>query len=873
MYLIHPDSRYRLWWDMLTAFYVLYLIWLVPFSVGFDRWYPSPTINNLNVLIDGWFIVDVILNFRTGYVDHGVMVLDSERITKNYLQSYFIVDFMASFPWESVFASGSTDLKTGGVSNRKSLKLFKYFKLPKLMRISRMIRFFNKYARFYGLTLSVVTLFVAVHFCACLIAASLTNVCSETEGYYFNATSQVYYFDDNITNVRPCIDAYDTDCETHLCASKEVYVMYYEAIFMAMSMMVGCPLSDYAGGSFTKQGCMAAQMSFYNATSNDNGDFLNATGHLLGSMDDDEVSCPPTMHKLLGQYSNDNWHFATVTMFMFLGVTQISMLIGHLSLMLQSKYQASAAFRMKLDRIKAECEYYKVPWDLQNRVFAYYDYLWVNQKQYDDKILLMNDRGMSSDLRGKLALFLYKDVIQGVSLFERVDDTFLSKICMELQTRVYLPQDWVILKGDIGSELYIISRGVVQVFVVDPMEEIADEGVMSRDEKRNNLLKAAEDESIFLRRGNFFGEVSLLMETRRTTSVQARTVTELNVLVQEVFEEILRESPEFAEEMKNLVLKRKLHNASTSKKRDNEGHSEGHEGHMSGVHAVSLGSTASQIEAAVVDAIESRQLLINMRHAANFDEQDYEDAEHDVEMHNEEAALDEEEEVFSSLRSQSRSSFIKPIQDQIDKDEAEAKKKKKAEAADRRSKREKIDEESDGDLKNEASSGGEGKGQALNAAEEARKANRETAGDVMDAVMSIASEISALSEQAGGAIDSGSSAGGVPSQGSQGNGHGHGPRHQHGHHQAGSSRNIAATYSGQPRLSHSRMDPRRQLRSHDSSRGGSFMGATGGDLTAGEEAAEEHRVMQDVISMQIATLQERTDKVFAMLTTKLGRVR
>tara|TARA_B110000305_G_scaffold233283_1_gene289501 strand:- start:511 stop:723 length:213 start_codon:yes stop_codon:yes gene_type:complete len=49
--------------------------------------------------------------------------------------------------------------------------------------------------------------------------------------------------------------------------------------------------------------------------------------------------------------------------------------------------------------------------------------------------MLMNDRGMSSDLRGKLALFLYKDVIQGVSLFERVDDTFLSKICMEVSER------------------------------------------------------------------------------------------------------------------------------------------------------------------------------------------------------------------------------------------------------------------------------------------------------------------------------------------------------------------------------------------------------------------------------------------------------
>ena len=118
---------------------------------------------------------------------------------------------------------------------------------------------------------------------------------------------------------------------------------------------------------------------------------------------------------------------------------------------------------------------------------------------------------------------------------------------MELQTRIYLPQDWVILKGDIGSELYIISRGVVQVFVIDPSVEEDDEDDElqaltpgsqrwnDREEKlRQEKKKKAETESIYLHRGNFFGEVSLLMETRRTTSVQARTVCELNVLVQEV---------------------------------------------------------------------------------------------------------------------------------------------------------------------------------------------------------------------------------------------------------------------------------------------------------------------------------------------------
>jgi len=664
----------------------------------------------------------------------------------------------------------------------------------------------HRYARFYGLTLSVVTFIVAIHSCACLIAGTLTNACEENNGYYFNATSATYFYSDEI---RACSDSFDTDnCETHLCATTDVYILYVESLFLAISMMSGSPLANYAGGSMSQDGCMVAWMNFYNATKNVDGNFENEDGVVVGSMDMDEVTCPINMNKLLTDYRDDNLHYIIVAIFMFFGVTQIAMLIGHLSLMLASKYQASAAFRMKLDRVKAECEYYKVPWDLQNRVFAYYDYLWVNQKQYDDKILLMNDRGMSSDLRGKLALYLYKDVIQGVSLFERVDDTFLSKICMELQTRVYLPQDWVILKGDIGSELYIISRGVVQVFVVDPMEEIDDDDdddwgeegnnkPLSRDDKRKNLLKAAEDESIFLRRGNFFGEVSLLMETRRTTSVQARTVTELNVLVQEVFEEILRESPEFANEMKNLVLERKLHNASTTKKRDG-----GDEkvDKNSGLHTVSLGTTATQIEAAVVDAIESRQLLINMRHAANFDEGDYDDAELSVERAQEKAKREAEEmgddPIMSSVRSNTRSSFIKPIQDQIDKEEAENKKAnlmaRRENSKDRSIKEEKQEDE----------------------------------------------ELASPAVEAGGAS----------------------PEKQL------SSGAVAARGGSNPRVNPHRMNSQgHALRSLDSSR--SFS-------TDNPDASDPQReAMQDLISMQIATLQERTDKVFAMLTTKLGRVR
>ena len=797
-FLIHPDSRYRLWWDMITAFYVVYLIWLVPFSIGFEQWYPNSGMKSFNVLIDVWFIIDVILNFRTGYVDHGVMVMDQQKITKKYMQTYFLVDFVASVPWELFLGNFES-------ADRKTLKLVKYFKVPKLMRISRMIRFFSKYTRFYGLTLSMMSMLVLVHAQGCITAGVIADVCFEND-YLFQYPNGTYFIDDSITMCESASHEKEGDCTPHLCATGKVFELYSESLFLSMSYLIGAPVNGYIGGDLSGMGCTAIYARALNATKLDNGIFYDNTDTAIKFEED--IICPNNLVKLLSKYDDDNWHFILVTLFLFIGIAQVAVLYGHLGLLLQSKYQASAAFRMKLDRVKTECKYYKVPWDLQNRVYAYYDYLWVNQKQYDDKIMLMNDRGMSSDLRGKLALFLYKDVIQGVTLFERVDDTFLSKICMELQTRIYLPEDWVITKGDIGSELYIISRGVVQVFIVDA-NELIDQGVDEQEAR-----KKAEDGSIFLHRGNFFGEVSLLMETRRTTGVQAKTVCELNVLVQEVFEEILRESPEFAEEMKNLVLERKLHNAKTGATTKTKSGS-GNTG-PSILHSVSFGQhTVENIEAAVVDAIESRQLVTNMRHAANFDDEEF-----DTQMNEINTGSDLDEIV--SARSH-RNSFIKPIQDQIDKEKKERAKSASMDALPEASKEEEdMSSTTDSDNTNRANLDG-------------------IAGDLR-------AEMLEEHER--------SQAAGAPGQPPG----------------SGSPHRGSFTLGGR-RASRRGLGFARGL-SANMGRRDSTRSETSLDMeNRAMQLSEQARVMQDVISMQVATLQERTDKVYAMLTTKLGRVR
>ena len=79
--MLHPDSSIRLFWDIVTALFVLVLIWLVPFYIGFETWKSKP-MSVLSTIMDVWFIIDVFLNFRTGYVDHGATVMDKKKVRR-----------------------------------------------------------------------------------------------------------------------------------------------------------------------------------------------------------------------------------------------------------------------------------------------------------------------------------------------------------------------------------------------------------------------------------------------------------------------------------------------------------------------------------------------------------------------------------------------------------------------------------------------------------------------------------------------------------------------------------------------------------------------------------------------------------------------
>ncbi|HJZ12536.1 MAG TPA: cyclic nucleotide-binding domain-containing protein, partial [Acidobacteriota bacterium] len=125
-----------------------------------------------------------------------------------------------------------------------------------------------------------------------------------------------------------------------------------------------------------------------------------------------------------------------------------------------------------------------------------------------------------------------RDVLQQIPLFQNADARFLNALVMELKPEIHSAGESIVRKGEAGEEMYLISKGEVEVL-------------------DDNGQPVAE-----LKEGNFFGELSLLLSEPRNATVRARTACDLYVLSKQDFRNAVREYPEFGNALLDVVKKR-----------------------------------------------------------------------------------------------------------------------------------------------------------------------------------------------------------------------------------------------------------------------------------------------------------------------------
>jgi voltage-gated potassium channel len=228
---------------------------------------------------------------------------------------------------------------------------------------------------------------------------------------------------------------------------------------------------------------------------------------------------------------------AFVVLIEILGAGMYGLVIGNIANLIANIDVAKTQYREKLDKVSAFLKYRNIPGDLQRKINNYYTYLWESRRGYAESSVLDD---LPDPLKVSVSLFLNKEIIEKVPIFEKASDDLIRDIIMNLQPVVFTPEDYIVRAGETGFDMFFISKGSVDV--VSPNER---------------MVYAT------LRDGQFFGEIALLLSTPRTATIKAREYCDLYRLDKETFDRVVSRYPEFAETIQELAESRRAENEAT----------------------------------------------------------------------------------------------------------------------------------------------------------------------------------------------------------------------------------------------------------------------------------------------------------------------
>lgn len=97
------NSKFRMRWDLVVCLLAIYNCISIPLAVAFA--FEGEGINIWERIVDVSFALDVLINFRTTYVNSktGFEVFSSKKIALNYIiTGRFFVDIGATIPFELI---------------------------------------------------------------------------------------------------------------------------------------------------------------------------------------------------------------------------------------------------------------------------------------------------------------------------------------------------------------------------------------------------------------------------------------------------------------------------------------------------------------------------------------------------------------------------------------------------------------------------------------------------------------------------------------------------------------------------------------------------------------------------------------------------
>ncbi|XP_076680992.1 potassium voltage-gated channel seizure isoform X4 [Andrena cerasifolii] len=173
-------SPFKAVWDWVILLLVMYTAIFTPYVAAFvlsdpdynsrkNKKYSDDPIVIIDFIVDVTFIVDIIINFRTTFVNsNDEVVSHPAKIAVHYLKGWFIIDLVAAIPFDLLLVGSDTDEL--GLDKDETTTLIGLLKTARLLRLVRVARKIDRYSE-YGaavLLLLMATFALIAHWMACI---------------------------------------------------------------------------------------------------------------------------------------------------------------------------------------------------------------------------------------------------------------------------------------------------------------------------------------------------------------------------------------------------------------------------------------------------------------------------------------------------------------------------------------------------------------------------------------------------------------------------------------------------------------------------------------------------------------------------------
>lgn len=107
---------------------------------------------------------------------------------------------------------------------------------------------------------------------------------------------------------------------------------------------------------------------------------------------------------------------------------------------------------------------------------------------------------MPENIKGQISIMLNREIIESVRFFQTASPDFITQISCLLYPQICLNSDYIVKMGDSAHQMFFIHSGYVEV-----------------------LCKNGTDSLVYLGKGDYFGEIGVLITGVRSVSVRAKS--------------------------------------------------------------------------------------------------------------------------------------------------------------------------------------------------------------------------------------------------------------------------------------------------------------------------------------------------------------